>query len=112
MIEAILWIVGLTLGSWIGVTGWFFAFAHARHLDEDGVRFSNVVKIPLLIYLYAGVALDTIFNVTFGSVVFREVPKEWLFTDRVKRHLTSDDWRQSKARAWAERLNKVDPGHV
>jgi hypothetical protein len=112
MIEAVLWITGLTIGSGIGVTGWFFAYAHAKHLHESGVRFGPVVKVPLYIYLGFGVLFDVLFNVTVGSIVYREVPKEFLFTKRTRRHLKSENFRRAVAKRWALRLNKVDPGHV
>jgi hypothetical protein len=112
MIELLIWAVTITLGSAVGVAGWFFAYAHAKHLKEEGIRFNAIMKIPLHIYLYAGVLFDVVFNLTVGSIVFREVPKEWLFTTRVQRHVTADSWRQATAKVWAQRLNKVDPGHV
>lgn len=112
VIESILWFIGLGVLSMIGVTGWFFAYAHAMMLQKQNINFSRTIKIPLYIYLYAGVTMDVLFNVIVGSIIFREIPREWLFTTRVQRHVTADDWRRGKAYNWAQKLNKVDPGHV
>ena len=41
---------------------------------------------------------DVIFNATWGTVIFRELPREWLFTDRLKRHWRGkDDARKERA---------------
>jgi len=39
--------------------------------------------IPLVI---VGVILDVILNVVLGGILFREFPREWLFTARLDRH--------------------------
>lgn len=112
MIFSILWFCFFILSVYVFLTGWFFALTYSRTLKKKGVEFSPVVLIPLFIFLGIGVVADCIFNATVGSVLFREPPKEWLFTQRVKRHLNSDDGRKKTAQAWATRLNKIDPGHV
>ena len=54
--------------------------------------------------------LDVIFNVTWGTIIFRELPREWLFTQRVQRHMHDTD--NHVVRLWARRLNFIEPGHV
>lgn len=72
-------------------------------------------------------ALDVLFNLFWGSVMFRELPREWLFTSRVERHyrtcayagppdaptyVHADTQRQCEAVYWADWLNEIDPRHV
>jgi hypothetical protein len=113
MIELIAYVVGGGLITAVGVVGWFFAYAHAKHLKHEGIEHGTLITVGIMLYLGAGVVFDVLFNLTWGSIIFREVPKEFLFTARVQRHVSSQYTRQRKiARKWAERLNRVDPGHV
>ena len=50
---------------------------------------------------------DVIYNATVGTLLFWERPREWLFTDRLKRW--GDDWRVDR---FKRVLNRLDPGHV
>ena len=65
----------------------------------------RVILYPLAAF---GLALDVAFNLTFGTVMFVELPREWLFSHRVQRHVTSDGWRLSLALFFAKQLNVFD----
>lgn len=111
--QIIFWIGLFLLLNYILLTGWFFALTYSRTLRDKGIELSSVVVVPLYAFLVAGVIADAIFNATIGSVIFRELPKEWLFTARIRRHLSSSDSRRrTAAERWATRINKIDPGHV
>lgn len=105
-------ILGAPVVIWVMVTGWFFAVTHAWRLEREHVEFGPIVDIPIRIYGYVGLIWDVLFNLTWGTVIFREPPRELLFTDRVQRHIEGTGRRQAVASDWAVRLNKLDPGHV
>lgn len=64
-------------------------------------------------FLALGLALDTLFNWTFGTVFFREFPREFLFTARCSRHLKSDNEIQKQRAEFACKnlLDPADKGH-
>lgn len=63
------------------------------------------------IVLGIGYALDFLFNVS-SSLLFLEIPQEWLFTARVSRHVKEVGWRGNLARWFCGvLLEPVDPGH-
>jgi hypothetical protein len=56
--------------------------------------------------------LDVLFNLTFGTLLYRELPRELLFTSRCKRHIVGTGSRQRMAAFWQRQLNPWDEGHV
>lgn len=56
--------------------------------------------------------LNSLFNVTVGSFIFLESPKELFFTDRLKRHKKGTNPElKSLAEDLCKEMNKADPGH-
>lgn len=91
----------------------FMQVSSAQRAVDAGVKLPLDVRCVTYFWLVIGVCADIVFNLTRGSLIFRELPHELLFTDRVKRHARkSDGWRKGKADEWAAFLNAVDPGHV
>jgi hypothetical protein len=99
--------------------------------DEYEAADSTLRKLLLApLYLAAGLVLlvlDVLFNAAWGSFLFREWPREWLFTSRVERHYRTCYWtgtnyldavphpltyEQRMAVDWANFLNSIDPLHV
>jgi len=105
----VLYIVLALLGIWWGVTGWFFALAKAAELKDAGAEFGWFIKGGIYPYLALGVIIDFLFNVIYGTIIFREWPRELLFTSRVKRHVRMGS---KKGFEWRDTLNKIMPGHV
>lgn len=68
----------------------------------------KVVLYPLGVI---GLVLDVAFNLTFGTLMYRELPRELLFTARCKRHKRGDGWRKQLAEWFCANLNIFDPGH-
>lgn len=56
----------------------------------DG-RLTKGVRILGYPYLIIGLLVDFVANVTIFSLLFLELPREWLVTSRLKRHLNSDE---------------------
>ena len=84
----------LTIGFLILLTApWFFMMARLKNMGynrKDISRFFDdfgpVVGTMTLTSLVLGVVSDVLFNWIVGSIIFREFPREFLFTQRVKRH--------------------------
>ena len=98
-----------------------------------------ITTFSALTFSIVGILADVIFNLVFGSIIFRELPREGLFTQRVERWdekaskrirrmneavgsapdkapsaemLERLRRRERLGRLWAERLNLIMPGHV
>jgi len=117
-----IYILGLLLG-YIYLVGWFFAYTHARVLKERDTVFSKWwVVYPLYVFLSVGALCDIAFNWIYGTLAFREFPKEFFFTSRIKRwsryaetrrrHTSATSKKYETALKWKERINKIEPGHI
>lgn len=107
---------GLVL-AWLYFVIWFCAVGTYLRLERSG----DIRKLPRFIYwslyiaLIPGVVLDFIFNLTYGTIHYRQIPKDWLFsatTARILRENMVTTPRYNKARKWKHILNTFDPGHV
>lgn len=108
MLAAILTAVAV----WFGVHWAYVAVVHAKAVSErDGL--SLYWKVHLLPLAVIGLVLDALFNLTFGTVMFRERPHELLFSSRVQRHVRSGSGKRfGLAMFWARVLNAFDPDHI
>lgn len=70
------------------------------------------MKLVAYFWLAVGLPADFLFNVTRGTVIFREFPRELLFSHRVQRHMRSSGWRLGRAIYWATILNAIDENHI
>lgn len=79
---------------------WFYCFAVTR---TGAVRV--FVGLPFM-------ATNALFNLTCGSIIFWELPREVFFTDRLKRQKISENAQNAKVAAIiCAEMNKADPGH-
>lgn len=68
---------------------------YRAHLAGRLNRFTYALALPALL---VGYAMDVLANLTIASVVFLEPPREWLVTNRLKRHIErGTGWRAAKA---------------
>jgi type IV secretory pathway TrbL component len=101
--------VWLSLAIYITLTGWFFAYTKIKELHEKGVQFDWVVRVPMYAFLFIGFVCDVILNAVWGSIIFRELPRELTFSQRLRR------WKWSghpAALRWRDRINKIQPDHI
>lgn len=125
--EFILYTLAVVFILSIYLVGWFFAFSYAgriRRIRQRGKGYNYSWWISGLLYLFisVGAICDTLFNWIYGTIIFRELPKEWLFSSRVRRwchridvlpeNWLMEDKRYAHALLWKERLNRVEPGHI
>ncbi|MGI9250209.1 MAG: hypothetical protein ACR2PR_03300 [Pseudohongiellaceae bacterium] len=108
-IERVFWLMLL-------IAPWFYMMARLKNMGytRKDVRryfddFGYCVGTLTIMALLVGVISDVLFNWIFGTIIFREFPREFLFTSRVKRHAEK---RTQLGHIWKERLNKIMPGHV
>lgn len=107
------WILGLAIGSWLVLGGLFPAYPTIQRLKSHREQFNWTVQIPIFVAFIVGLFADVLFNAIWGTVIFRELPREWIFTDRLKRHWRGDDSKQRRRAApWVRQVNLIDPGHV
>lgn len=82
------------------------------HLDTARRRGQLTTAAKIIGYpiLAVGLAVDVLFNATWGSLLFLERPHELLFTDRVSRLNDDTGWR-GKLACWIclELLDPFDP---
>ena len=109
-----LWLLIVVLAPWLILGGLFFAYPTVYRLKDQKDEFGWVVKVPLYLWLVVGLLADIVFNFTWGTAIFRELPNEFLFTDRLKRHwyAVGNAKQKDRAYSWVRRLNLIDPGHV
>lgn len=68
-----------------------------------------LVLFPLwAVAFVAFLIADALFNITFGSLIYWERPREWLLTDRMIRHKALDDGLSCYV---CQILSILDPGH-
>lgn len=101
----------VAIAIWLGVHWAYVAVMHAKAVHERGelTIYWRVMLLPLAV---VGLLLDVAFNLTFGTLMFRELPRELLFTARCQRHVRGVGRRRPLALWWARQLNQFDPGHV
>ena len=104
-------ILGWLAGIWLGVIWAYIAVMHAKAVNER-TGLSLFWKVHVLPLAVVGITLDFVFNMTFGTVMFRELPHELLFSSRVQRHVRNGGKRFALAVFWARQLNTFDPGHI
>lgn len=77
---------------------------------NDHVALSGASRIAALSVLWPAYLLDFLTNMTVMTILFLEVPREWLVTERVSRHAKESTWRGRFAR-WVCRtlLDRFDP---
>jgi hypothetical protein len=111
--------IGAVTGALIGTVSLFalyLSYCTLRVANDNG----KLRAAPTIVQLVCGVifivalALDVIFNVTVGTIVFFELPeiRRLTFTMRCKKWMTDDGWRGRFARwvcdGW---LNPFEAGH-
>lgn len=78
------------------------------------MRIKDTMSFETKLFAYPlaaiGLICDFLYNVIVGTMLFLELPKEWLLTKRLQRYLNSDSWRGNISR-WlcTHLLDPFDP---
>jgi hypothetical protein len=75
---------------------------YRAHLQERLTKTTLVLSIP---FILIGYVMDVLANIFIGSVVFVELPREWLVTTRLKRH-------RDKSKGWRAHLSTFICEHI
>lgn len=90
---------------------WLFYLA-AMNLIKLKDQLHGFAKFNGYILVTIGVILDVLLNWIVGSILFLEIPREFLLTERLQRHKKGKGWRYKLAYWLCENLlNPFDPGH-
>lgn len=108
-------LISILAATFVVITA-FMQVSSAKRAIEMGVKLPLEVRAVSYFWLAVGIVADVAYNLTRGTIIFRELPRELLFTSRVKRHCrdsaSKSAWRYKKACDWRDFLNAVDPWHV
>lgn len=105
--------LAVAITSWLILGGIFLAYPTVQRLKPLKDELSWIMKVPVYLWFAIAIIADIGFNATWGTAIFRELPQEFLFTDRLKRHWRGDNTKQKeRAEPWVYRVNLIDPGHV
>jgi len=111
MILSILKFVGwLIFAIWITWGGFLMMMPLKRNLQEG--RLNNWNKIFGYPWAFCFIVLDFLFNMTVGTVMFLDIPRDLLFTKRLDRYINSNKytWRMRLAYYFCTRfLDPFDP---
>lgn len=101
--------------AYVVVVNAFVMVSHATNVLQQAETDQYDIPVVFTAPLYAGALIgataDTAFNFSYGTVRFRELPREFMFTARINRLLRDDGWRGEKALEWCQLLERVDPAH-
>jgi len=112
MITVAWFLVTVALASFAVETA-FMQLASAKRVLAAGVPMPLDIRLVSYFWLVVGYPADVAFNLTRGTWIFRELPRELLFTSRVKRHYRNSSGRRlDQAILWARILNAIMPEHV
>jgi hypothetical protein len=88
----------------------FYAAVMAFKRARDAGQMAWPMKVFGYPALFVGLLLDAAVNVTVCTVLFLELPREWLVTARLSRHILGDGWRAVVAVWICENLlDELDP---
>lgn len=90
-------------------TGFIYVMA-VKRLKEQGVEIPDELMVTGYVWLALGTPADAIYNLTRGTWMFRELPRDLMFSGRIQRYIDEGEgWRFRKALPWARLLNAIDP---
>lgn len=108
-LEVILWIFGL---AYVTQTYYLAIMTLSRARDEGTLKPGTLQSVYFALWLVPGLICDWLLNMTVGTVIFAELPKEAkeLLTARLKRHVNEETFRGKIARFVCKKLlDRFDP---
>ena len=109
---------GILTYLWFSTFEGFLGAIKAKELEKARLlRKSKVLYNTTRINVIRFIIRDVLFNLLWGTIIYREFPREFLFTSRTKRHFydlhkKSTYGQKKAAAAWALILNIVEDKHV
>ena len=95
-------------GTWL----FYLAFMEIKSNKEQYKKALGAAWYGGYPIFFIALLMDVLFNFTFGSVFYREFPKEFLFTARCSRHLKGTGIQLARAHfVCTNLLDPADKGH-
>jgi len=100
-------------GIYLFMLTWVLYLA-VMNLRRNRDKLTTAAKIFAYPVAYVGVLVDAIFNVILGTLFFLELPKEWMFTHRLERHIKGSSGYRKRLACWfcVNLLDPFDPDGV
>lgn len=110
MITLLLAILGIGFG-WFYLLWLYYLAVMSLESAQDKAPITGATRLFAYTVLGPGYLLDFLTNLVLVSILFLEVPREWLVTARLVRHIEgSIGWRRSLAEWFcATLLDRFDP---
>lgn len=101
---------GALIFVWLWCFYGLYALVMGVYRAHLAKRLSRVSYLLLGPWVALGYVVDVLTNITLASVVFVEVPREWLVTTRLQRYVGGTGWRKAMA-SWVcnTLLDPLDP---
>lgn len=96
-VVSILWFLAIVFVSTFFTWGMYLSVMNLMEEKEKLTLTTKCFAYPMAVI---GLLADFIYNITVGTIMFMELPKDWLLTMRLDRHLDDKSWRGDVAR-WA-----------
>lgn len=93
--------------------GMFVICMALKRVRDEG-RLTLAMKVFGYPFLVFGLAVDVLVNAVVGSLLFMELPKEWLLSARLWRHSTQGSGYRQKVALWLREnlLDAIDPSGI
>ena len=76
----------------------FYVFTMGVYRVQLAGKLTGLSKVLLMPFVVVAVLMDVMCQMTVATIVFAELPKEWLVTARLQRYIAgSDGWRKTAA---------------
>ena len=85
------------------------AYLAVMNIERNRGKLTPVAKFPAYPVVIGGVLMDVGYNITVGTIIFLDLPREWLMTTRLDRYLArgKTGWRLELAKWFCRNL--LDP---
>jgi len=94
--EILLWVIA---GAYLFAVTWVLYLA-VMNIKRNKDKLTKVAKCIAYPVAFIGVITDVFFNITLGSLYFIELPREWLFTSRLQRHIKRSKGKRLRKAEW------------
>jgi hypothetical protein len=102
----IAFIFGSTLVAWV-----MYYIIMGLKKRKPEIMDNPMARVLAVLFVFAGVIVDVFYNLTVGSIIFFQIPKQLLFTTRLQDNMYTGGWRSKLANTLCSVLDRLDPDH-
>lgn len=104
--------ITIIIFSYIGMFITWILYLAVMNIKQNVSTMSWLAKIHAYPLIIIAITFDSFVNIILGTILFLDLPKEWLLTARLKRYIYEENsaWRE-KIASWIcyHLLNQFDP---